>query len=230
MRLRAPGLSQQASWLPSMCVCLHAAQSVLSTYLGLYQPVLRMLSRRQGAQDCDPETLSSPVASQLAVTWRQVRRIMLSAFVVIFAYWHGEMVHAEASRFMAMARLLLEYPRWRWGEKLHEAVQTIFDISGLAEFNLHKHMQALLPGSSEEFLETLSHPQQAVAGNSSIGDISCADIEAFLATGPWPAVFEPGSADGIAGSGMGTIEDQTLFGLWGNVEFSEISATWPGDV
>lgn len=229
MRLRAPGLTQQASWLPSLCVCLHGAQSVLATYFGLYQPVLRTLSKQYRPQDFDAETLTTPVASKIAVTWRQVRRIMLSAFVIIYAYWHGEVVHAEASRFMAMTRLLLEYPRWRWGDKLQEAVQTVVDISHLADFNIHKHMQNLLPGASEAFLAPLSNPEQSAAGIGSIGDFSGPQVEAFLATGPWPAVFEGSNGEGFgfAGANMGTIEDQTMFGLWGNIEFSGMAASWP---
>lgn len=227
MRLRAPGLTQQASWLPSLCVCLHGAQSVLATYFDLYQPVLHALSKQYGPQKFDAEGLTTPVASKIAVTWRQVRRIMLSAFVIIYAYWHGEAVHGEASRFMAMTRLLLEYPRWRWGEQLHEAVQTIVDISQLADFNIRKHVQVLLPGASEAFLGPLSHPDQSAAVTGSIGDLSGPEVEAFLASGPWPAVFDSSAVEGLVGASMGTIEDQTMSGLWGNVEFSDMAASWP---
>lgn len=223
MRLRAPCLAQPASWLPSLCICLHGAQSVLATYFGLYQPVLRTLSKQSRVVDFDEESLTTPVASTIAVTWRQVRRIMLSAFVIIYAYWHGEVVHAEASRLITMTRLLLEYPRWRWGDKLQEAVQTIVDISRLADFDIQKHMRALLPGASDGFLAPLSHPEQS----GTVSDFFGPQDEAFLADRPWPAVFDGSAVDGFAGAHIGTIEDQTMFGLWGNIEFSKMAASWP---
>lgn len=223
MRLRAPGLTQQVSWLPSLCVCLHGAQSVLATYFGLYQPVLRTLL----APNTSTDSLTTPVASKIAVTWRQVRRIMLAAFVIIYAYWHGEIVHDEASRLICMTRLLLEYPRWRWGDKLQEAVQTIVDISHLADFNIHMHMQALLPGATEAVLALLSHPEQSAGGAGVAVDFSGPQVEAFLTSGPWPAGLDFPTLEALSGENTGTIEDQTMFGLWGNIELSGMTASWP---
>jgi hypothetical protein len=74
---------------------------------------------------------------------------MMSAFVIAIAYWHGELTCGEAARCMAMARLLLEYPRWRWGEDLNGAIRTINDISRLSDLCLREEMQALLPGIGE---------------------------------------------------------------------------------
>lgn len=145
MRLRAPGLCEPSSWLLSLSICVHAAQGVLAAYLQLYQPVLDMLATQFSGQSLQPTKLSSPSMSALSVTWRHVKRIMLSIFVVVFAYWHGELLHDEASRYMATARLLLEYPRWRWGEDINEAVQTLYDMTGFAGFTVRKHLQSLLP-------------------------------------------------------------------------------------
>lgn len=76
---------------------------------------------------------------------------MTSALVVAIAYWHGEMAHGEASRYMAMARLLLEYPRWRWGENLDEAIRTVDDISRLGGLRIGDKMRTLFPGISNTF-------------------------------------------------------------------------------
>lgn len=96
-------------------------------------------------------------------------RIMTSAFVVAIAYWHGEMAHGEASRYMAMARLLLEYPRWRWGENL-EAIRTIDDISRLGDLRIGKKMRTLLPRIGDIF--------PSLSGGESLTDIEADDLTA----------------------------------------------------
>nr|POF13027.1 hypothetical protein CFP56_10175 [Quercus suber] len=151
LRLRAPGLASKANWLPSLSICVHAAEGVLSTYLLLYEPVLVALARQSHGQYSKTDECSTPIAHKLAATWRQVRRIMMSVFVIVFAYWHGELIHIEAARFLAIARLLLEYPRWKWGERLEEAIQTLLDISKLSNFDLDNQMRALLPGVDDLF-------------------------------------------------------------------------------
>lgn len=221
MKLRAPGLSTQASWLPSLCICTHAAQNVLATYLELYQSVLIGLTEqcnnaRNVVQTANPST--TPIVCTLPVTWRQVKRIMSSAFVIIFAYSHGEILHGEASRYIAMARLLLEYPRWRWGEKLDRAVQTLVDISGLAEFSISQHMKTLLPGMNEQFLRHLCDPLQSSAQNGFAADQQHAEtldhaLSAAAATF-WPTMHDSIASGGLAGFNISTIEEQTLFGLW----------------
>lgn len=219
MKLRAPGLSTQASWLPSLCICTHAAQNVLATYLQLYQPVLIGLAEQCNARDVQTENSSTAILCSLAVTWRQVKRIMASAFVIIFAYWHGEILHSEASRYMAMARLLLEYPRWRWGEKLDKAVQTLVDISGLADFSIYQHMNTVLPGLNEQFLRHICSPLPSPVENDYATDHTDMPDHALSATASWPTMHDSIVSGGLAGFNFSTIEEQTLFGLWESIEF-----------
>lgn len=149
MRLRASGLLEEESWVPSISVCVHAAEGVLTTYLQLHRCVLSALLTHN---EPNTDECLEPAAYKLPTTWRQVKRIMMSTFVIIIAYWHGEMAHGEASRYIAMARLLLEYPRWRWAAKLDSPIQTLCDVSRLGEFNLEEHMRLLLPGLDESLL------------------------------------------------------------------------------
>lgn len=230
MRLRAPGLSRKTSCLPSLCICLHSAQNILRTYLQLYQPVIRALAKNIDAQDSEIEKLSMPVATTFAVTWRQVRRIMLSAFIVVYAYWHGEMLHTDAGRYMAMSRLLLECPRRRWGDKLGEAVLTLIDISKLANFDVYKHMQILLPEASPQFLRPLCNlPQPTIKETYNtedyITDQTEINSEAFLAAG-WSAMCDSGASDWMPDSNLGAAEDQTLFSLWADTEFPMEYSAW----
>lgn len=220
MKLRATGLLEQASWLPSLCICVHAAEGVLSTYFQLYRPVLTALVKQRSAPDAYTAHSSMPIAGKLATTWRQVKRIMMSAFVIIFTYWHGEMVREEASRYIAMARLLLEYPRWRWGRRLDEAIYTLVDISRLSDFDLYDHTQMLLPGANEKFL---CPPHENDSGSSPPvrdynADQSRTHNEVFSALTPRENVFDTFAMDGSFWSDISTFQDQTLFGLWETIE------------
>lgn len=219
MKLHTPGLSIQSSWLLSMSTCVHAAQGVLTAYLQLYQPVLAMLARQFSAQRSQTDKLSTPSVASLAVTWRQVRRIMVSIFVVIFAYWHGELLHDEASRYMAMARLLLEYPRWRWGEALNEAVQTIFDISGFADFSIYKHLQMLLPGQNEHFLRSLCDRTPMTEQDSFGTDQSGSADNAFFGVAFWPTMNAFPWTNDFPDFDISTNDDQNLFGLATNMNY-----------
>lgn len=71
--------------------------------------------------------------------------------LVVLAYWHGEMGHDEASRYMAMARLSLEYHRSKWGDRLRDALLVIANLSRVSGFQLQNHMRALLPTDNPEF-------------------------------------------------------------------------------
>ena len=111
---------------------------------------------------------------------------MSSAFVVTLAYWHGELTHNEAARHIAMARLLLEYPRWRWGEKLNAATQILLDISGLADFDIYKLMLTLLPELSQSFLRSLCESSPADGKDDTATDQTKPPADAFLTEVSWP--------------------------------------------
>ncbi|KIW21508.1 hypothetical protein PV08_02088 [Exophiala spinifera] len=211
LKLRAPGLSIQSSWLLSLSTCIHAAQGVLTAYLQLYQPALIRLATQFSVQDQQTDKLPIPRVAALAVTWRQVKRIISAAFMLIFAYWHAELVHDEASRYVAMARLLLEYPRSRWGEALDEAIRALSDISGFANFSIYKHMQALLPVQSESLLRSLC--EGAPISDSYYPDTAQPDsVDAVgLGLSSWPTTTAfPWSDDDFLGFDFSSIEDQNL--------------------
>jgi hypothetical protein len=162
LKLRMSGLATRSSFVVSVSICVHAAQGVLAGYHQIYKPVLNLLCGGQVAEpNSGPDELTTPNAAALPVTWRQVRRIMTSVFVVIFAYQHGQVLHDEASRSMALTRLLLEYPRWRWGRKMEELIHALYDISSLANLAILKHLRALLPNQTDEFLQHLSTRQSS---------------------------------------------------------------------
>ncbi|KAF7191008.1 hypothetical protein HII31_07632 [Pseudocercospora fuligena] len=204
MNIRIRGLAEQDLWLPSMCICLHAAQNVLATYLELYQPALLALTRQTNNE-------ATQMTHQLAVTWRQVTRIMTSAFVIVFAHCHGELVHGEAARYVAMARLLLEYPRWRWADNIEQAVQTLTDIADMQEFPLEEEMERLLPGSANNLTHSSErqHQKEALppALNSVIDSATTGNEDT---SAPLLSDFSTGSQ--IFDPTI-TFEEQSLFGL-----------------
>lgn len=220
LKLRAPGLSEHASWLPSLCICVHAAEGVLTTYLQLYRPILVALLERNNVQRPAKHDSSDPIVGKLPTTWRQVKRIMISAFVIVIAYWHGEMIHEEASRYMAMARLLLEYPRWRWGENLNEASKTLVEISNLCDFKLRDQMETLLPGAAGKFLSSSAcqpqfetAPLEATNGFAAHPQAMYNDPQSGQEV--WPAFFDTVPSNDL----FGFVQDQTLFGLLEPNEF-----------
>lgn len=132
------------------------------------------------------------------------------------------MVHEEAFRYIAIARLLLEYPHWRWGEKLDEALQTLVDISKLSDFKLYDHTQMLLPGADEQFLCPL---REAEAGSLTAScDFTVDQIEThdetFSTLSSWDIMFDDASIDSLFGSSIHKSRNQTLFGLWETIWWS----------
>lgn len=168
-------------------------------------------------KDTSTGTMSIPISHRLAVTWRQVKRIMMSAFVVIFAYWHGEMIQEEASRYVAMARLLLEYPRWRWGEKLDEAVRSLIDIGDLGGLQLIEHMRRLLPGASEQALGRLltkCQPGDTTSEATALRTVS-SYVPVSVASKFCPEVSDAPTIDYFFGfdTELNAFQDNLLFGL-----------------
>ena len=149
---------------------------------------------------------------------------MLSAFIVFFAYWHGETVHEEASRFLAMARVLLEYPRWRWGEKLNEAIRTLTDLSRLSDFKLDEHMESLLPGVTKQIPHSLHCANQVEplastheTGRAVLGED--APNEQWCYADGWSRMLDDASINDLFDFDVNTYQDQTLFNLWDTIEF-----------
>lgn len=185
--------------------------------------MLANLVKQHNVQDACTAKSSVPAACKLATTWRQVKRIMMSAYVIVFAYWHGEMMHEEASRYIAMARLLLEYPRWRWGEKLDEALQTLADISRLSDFKIYDHTQALLPGADEQFLrraEGLHLVSAELFTATSISTINQtqAHDDTLPELLPWHGLFDIVPVDTAFGLDTNVLQNQALFGLWETID------------
>jgi hypothetical protein len=74
------------------------------------------------------------------------------------------MIHAQASRNVALARLLLAYPQWRWAEGVNDTIKMLLDISRLGDFALYEHMEQFLPGASPAFYKSLCVDPKAEDG------------------------------------------------------------------
>lgn len=154
--LRAPSINSCTHWVSSLSICVRAAQMLLSIYIGIYKPVVQI-----SMEPIEPTLSPSPTQSLLIdnampPTWRQVKRLTTSAFVIIYAYWRGEASGEEASRFVAMSLILLHCQRIRWQHELTEAMDSLRDLIGLSCLELGPALSILLPGATFEFISAIS--------------------------------------------------------------------------
>ncbi|KAK5057506.1 hypothetical protein LTR84_011506 [Exophiala bonariae] len=163
MILRAPLLLSERHWISSLSVCLRAAQMLLSIYFDILRPVI-MFMATTALQSYD-ETLKRQLQTTIVLppTWRQVRRIAASIFIIIYAYWKGEASHEEASRSAAMALALLEFQRTRWKAEVQPAITTVRGLVTFSGLEVKSFMQQLVPDATAAYLTIIS--EEGVAEN-----------------------------------------------------------------
>ncbi|KNG84567.1 hypothetical protein ANOM_007308 [Aspergillus nomiae NRRL 13137] len=151
--LRVHRLTLTEDWIPSMSICVRASQMILLLYFQTYNP-----SMAPGAAT-NLHKLGLPLLSmegRMPLTWRQVKRIMASAFILIYAYWHGEVTFEEVCRGTAMALVLHECQRVRWGRGLDGAMAVLRDIAGICGMTILPNMSSLLPDVDLEVLRVIA--------------------------------------------------------------------------
>lgn len=158
--LRVHRLTLTQDWIPSMSICVRSSQMILLLYFQTYNPTIH-----PGSQD--PHTIQHKLSSGLPIlsmegrmplTWRQVKRIMASAFILIYAYWHGEVTFEEVCRSTAMALVLHECQRVRWGKELDGAMTVLRKIAGICGMTILPNLSSLLPDVDLAVLEAISGP------------------------------------------------------------------------
>ncbi|TID15663.1 hypothetical protein E6O75_ATG07991 [Venturia nashicola] len=154
--LRVPSINSGTHWISSLSICVRAAQMLLSIYLSIYKPVVQ-----NSIEDLEP-TLSHTSSQSLLIdnhmppTWRQVKRITTSAFVMIYAYWRGEASSEETSRFIAISLLLLHCQRVRWQHELSEPMGSLRELIRLSELDICPALSRLLPGATFDFISAIA--------------------------------------------------------------------------
>ncbi|KAK5194603.1 hypothetical protein LTR99_003106 [Exophiala xenobiotica] len=93
---------------------------------------------------------------KLPPTWRQVRRITTSMFIIFLAFWKGEVAYDEACRSYAMAIFLLEFQRTRWGSNMDDAISSLRSLASLSGFQLQPFMEQLIPEANDEYLTVIT--------------------------------------------------------------------------
>ncbi|KAF5864039.1 hypothetical protein ETB97_008776 [Aspergillus alliaceus] len=158
--LRVHRLTLTQDWIPSMSICVRSSQMILLLYFQTYNPTIH-----PGSQD--PHTIQHKLSAGLPIlsmegrmplTWRQVKRIMASAFILIYAYWHGEVTFEEVCRSTAMALVLHECQRVRWGKELDGAMTVLRKIAGICGMTILPNLSSLLPDVDLAVLEAISGP------------------------------------------------------------------------
>ncbi|RMZ43800.1 hypothetical protein AFCA_002722 [Aspergillus flavus] len=140
--LRVHRLPLTEDWIPSMSICVRSSQMILLLYFQTYNPSMAP----NAAQNLhNPSASLLAMEGRLPLTWRQVKRIMTSAFILIYAYWHGEVTFEEVCRGTAMALVLHECQRVRWGRELDGAMAVLRDIAGICGMTILPNLSSLLP-------------------------------------------------------------------------------------
>ncbi|KAB8071349.1 hypothetical protein BDV29DRAFT_19130 [Aspergillus leporis] len=152
--LRIRRLTLTEDWISSMSICVRSSQMILLLYFQTYNP---SIYRDQTTLEHKLST-GQPILSmegRMPLAWRQVKRIVASAFILIYAYWHGEVTFEEVCRGTAMALVLHECQRVRWGKELDGAMTVLRDIAGICGMTILPHLSGLLPGVDLAVLEAL---------------------------------------------------------------------------
>ncbi|KAJ9494233.1 hypothetical protein H2202_010294 [Exophiala xenobiotica] len=154
--LRAPFLSSKTHWVASLSICLRAAQMLLTIYFTVSTPAIRLIitSTLHGHESHAKSLWREKV--KLPPTWRQVRRITTSMFIIFLAFWKGEVAYDEACRSYAMAIFLLEFQRTRWGSNMDDAISSLRSLASLSGFQLQPFMEQLIPEANDEYLTVIT--------------------------------------------------------------------------
>ncbi|KIW13784.1 hypothetical protein PV08_08975 [Exophiala spinifera] len=158
--LRSPLLLLKSHWVSSLSICVRSAQTLLSIYFNILGPGIRVMAHAATPPVDNHEGRQLQEATNLPPTWRQVQRITTSALIVIYCFWHGETSYEESGRACAMALLLLEFRRTRWGSTLDDAQRSIRALAGISGIWLRPFLEEMLPRASEECLARVAgdHP------------------------------------------------------------------------
>lgn len=140
----------------------------------------------------------------------------MAAFVIVLAYCYSELNEDETSRYLTIARLLLEYPRWRWGNGIHESIRTVVNICTLTGLNLRSHAKVLIPEASAEFLFTL---QDSTAYREAPQSAEASEVH--CETSLIPSKFDP--LDTLSTTDNSTFDpflpfEQPIFSFWDFIE------------
>lgn len=177
--LRTPFLLSNEHWLSSLGICIRAAQMLLSIYFDILGPSIQAIARAD-SPPTDRGWKCALRVNQLPPTWRQVRRIMTSVLILLYAFWYGEASYDETGRACAYALTLLEYERMRWGAALNDCRRSILSLAAVSGINSMEYIKWIIPGANEAFISNVldvdhiraqSDPtmdQQADDGSSSV--------------------------------------------------------------
>ncbi|OQV04845.1 hypothetical protein CLAIMM_09667 isoform 2 [Cladophialophora immunda] len=148
--LRASCLTSEQSWVPSISICLRAAQMLLNTYYTLLVPQMTELQRPGSVRSSDSHRPQDGGISGMPSTWRQVQRTVTSGLVMFYAYWHGECSQAEIAQSTAITLLLLKHHRTRWQQHLNGACSLIQDLARICDVQIEGAVRILIPDLSPE--------------------------------------------------------------------------------
>ncbi|KAE8146489.1 hypothetical protein BDV25DRAFT_143659 [Aspergillus avenaceus] len=143
--LRLHNLPTTPDWISSMSICVRSAQMILLLYFQTYNPKPHLTPPTQLPQKLAAGLPLLKMEGRMPLTWRQVKRIITSAFILVYGYWHGEVTFEEVCRGTALALVLHECQRIRWGRDMDGVMGALRDIAGICGMSVLPHLSSMLP-------------------------------------------------------------------------------------
>jgi hypothetical protein len=110
---------------------------LLNIYFDIFGPAIKILAKAYPSlPDGDLSGRLGEITT-LPLSWRQVRRITTSFYIIVYAFWQGEASEDEAGRACAYAALLLDFQRTKWGPSLDNARKTIQSLAKFESLTYH---------------------------------------------------------------------------------------------
>lgn len=162
---------------------------LLSSYVEMAYPALVAEARHTDARSSEalPWRLAE---TTLPPTWRQVQRITTSSFIILIAYWKGELNKSEAARYVSMALLLLTHQSMRWGRAIDGCIKTLDRLASSSQLDLSRGKKSLLyeAGAEEWGASMLSEPQNPESSLYGCGNV--AELEPLTGNGSAGTLFD----------------------------------------
>lgn len=128
---------------------------LLSIYFCVVSPSIRAIVSTHRPTPDGPTARKLQSIAMLPPTWPQVRRIVTSAFLFLYAYWKGEAAYDECARSCATALLVLEFSRTRFGAKIDAPASSIKKLAKASRVTIRPFLSQQVPNIDTSFLDVI---------------------------------------------------------------------------
>jgi hypothetical protein len=134
---------------------------LLNIYFDIFGPAIKILAKAYPSLTDGDLKVRLGEATTMPLSWRQVRRITTSFYIIIYAFWQGEASEDEAGRACAHAALLLDFQRTRWGLSLDNTRKAIQSLATISQIQVRERLREMLSHDSEVYFDYILGSVQA---------------------------------------------------------------------